>query len=422
MFRLDGAGEVLDALEAGGAAIVRGQLVSAADGRAVPVPDPQGDPHPGGIKKFASLLGPGTWDCSRRDGEPWDAYVARNALARLGEGAVERADGAEVFVDLAIVTQDETRMFQLPAYLREALERVADTGRFYDWRPHTAEGRRVRYARAAPGSLYGGLIAETAADVPLDARYLGIEGRTRDLRRLAEMPHLETLEVWRANDAAMRVVGQLAGLRTLVVHESRIATLDALEPLPRLEQFWFPGAASLRDPSALERIPTLRAVWMDVSGLKSLDWAARLTRLRALFVTGGLTTLPTLAPLAGLTELRHLTVGHVRIKDKSLRPLHALRQLETLEVPDRFPLEEMAALAATLPGTGGIPRQAFTWSEGPGIGGWCRKCGATDVLFTVGSPVRTLCRACDDAKIRQYAMKWELALSREHARAGTPPV
>jgi hypothetical protein len=53
--------------------------------------------------------------------------------------------------------------------------------------------------------------------------------------------------------------------------------------------------------------------------------------------------------------------------------------------------------------------------------GWCRKCGSTDVLLTIGSPVRTLCRACDDARIRQYAMKWELALSQEHARAGTPP-
>lgn len=429
VFRLEGAGEVLDALQAGGAAIVRGQLVSAPSGAAVPVPDPEDEPEPGGAKKSASLLGsgPGTWDCAREDGERWDAFVARaagvarNAVARLGEGAVARAGGAEVFVDLAIVTEDETRMFQLPAYLREALARVAGTGRFYDWWPHPAEGRRVRYARAVPGSLYG-LIAEKAADVPLDARYLSIEGKARDLRRLPEMPQLETLEVWRANDAAMRIVGQLAGLRTLVVHESRIATLDALEPLPELEVFMFPGASSLRDPSALERIPTLRAVWMDVSGLRSLDWAARLTHIHGLFVTGGLTTLPTLAPLAALTGLRHLTVGHVRIRDKSLRPLHALTALETLEVPDRFALDEMAALAAALPRVQGIPRQAFTWSEGPGIAGWCRKCGATDVLFTVGSPVRALCRACDDAKIRQYAMKWELALSREHARAGTPLV
>lgn len=428
VFPLDGVGDVLHALAAGGAAVVRGQLVSAVDGRAVPLPDPEDAPDAWGTKKFGSLLGfgSGVWDCVREQDEPWDSFVrraaevARETIAGLGEGATERAGGAEVFVDLAWVTEDETRLFQPPAYLAAALERVAETGRFSDWHPSSAEERRLRLARVVPGSFYG-TPAEKAKDVPLDARFVRIEGQARDLARLAELPHLETLVLWRANAKAVGIVSQLAGLRTLEVRESRIATLDGLEALPNLEVFTFPGASSLRDPSALERIPTLRAVWMDVSGLRSLDWTAGLTQLRSLFVTGGLTTMPTLTPLAGLTGLRHLVVGHLRVKDRSLRPLHALEGLETLRVPDRFPLEEMAALAAALPHTQGIPRQAFTWSEGPGIAGWCRKCGATDVLLTIGSPVRTLCRACDDGKIRQYAMKWELALSQEHARAGTPP-
>lgn len=429
VFGLREVGEVLDALEAGGAAVVTGQLVTAADGAAVPLPDPEEEADPAGIRKFASLLGfgPGTWDCVREVGEPWDAFVERTAavarpsIARLAQGAAERAGGADVFVDLAWVTEDETRLFQVPAYLAQGLARVAETGRFYAWHPAQAEERRLRLARAVPGSFYG-TPAARAADVPLDARFVRIEGQARDLARLAEMPHLETLVLWRANDRAMRVVSRLSGLRTLDVRESRIETLDGLEALPELEVFVFAGATRLRDTRALDRIASLRAVWMDVSSLRSLDWAAGLTQLRSLFVTGGLTTLPTLAPLAGLTGLRHLVVGHVRVKDRSLRPLHALRGLRTLEVPDRFPLEELAALAAALPRTEGIHRRAFVPTEGRGIMGWCRTCGSTDVLLTVGSPVRTLCRACDDGRIRQYAMKWELALSQEHARAGTPPV
>ncbi|WP_420126372.1 hypothetical protein [Longimicrobium sp.] len=427
-FRLDGAGEVIDALAAGGAAVVRGQLVYALDGAAVPVPDPQGEPDAGGAKKFAALLGfgPGTWDCTREEDERWEAFaersaaVARAAVAWLGEGAVERAGGAEVFVDLAWVTEDETRLFQPPAYLAQALSAAADTGRFHDWSACSAEDRRVRYARPVPGSFYG-LPADRAKDVPLDARFIRIEGKARDLARLMEMPHLETLVLWRANARAMGVISQLSGLRTLDLHESRIPTLEGLEALSKLELFLFPGASALRDPSALERIDSLRAVWMDVSGLRALDWAAGLTQLRSLFVTSGLNTIPTLAPLSGLTGLLHLTVGHLRVKDRSLRPLHVLKGLRTLRVPDRFPLEEVAALAAALPHTEGIPRQAFLPTEGRGIMGWCGTCGSTDVLLTVGSPQRTLCRACDDGKIRQHAMKWELALSREHARAGTPP-
>jgi hypothetical protein len=428
VFALDGVGEVLDALAAGGAPIVRGQMISAVDGVAVPLPDPVEGPDAGGMKKFASLLrvaGPGAWDCVREAGESWDAFVARSgevardAIRRLGEGAEERAGGAPVFVDLSWVTQDETRIFQPPAYLRGALERVAETGRFHDWLPSPAEEMRLRTAgHAVPGSFYG-MPAEKAKDVPRDARFVRIEGQARDLARLAELPHLETLVLWRANAKAMGIVSRLSGLRTLDLHESRIATLDGLEALPELKVFVFAGASSLRETSSLERIASLRAVWMDVSGLRSLDWASRLTQLRSLFVTGGLTTMPTLAPLAGLEGLRHLVVGHLRVKDRSLRPLHGLQGLRTLEVPDRFPLEEMAALAAALPNTEGIPRQAFVPTAGRGIMGWCRKCGSTDVLLTIGSPVRTLCRACDDAKIRQYAMKWELALSQEHARAGT---
>lgn len=428
VFRLDGAVQVVDALEAGGAAVVRGQLVSGREGAAIPVPDPEGEPDPGGMKQFAALLGfgPGAWDCAREAGEPWGAFVKRAAaaarahIARLGEGAEERAGGGEVFVDLAWVMEDELAMFQPPAYLAQALARVPETGRFYDWHPCAAEGRRLRLAHVAAGSFYGS-IAERAAEVPADARFVRIAGQARDLERLAELPNLETLVIWRANERALRVVSRLSGLRTLDVRESRIETLDGLERLPALELFVFGGAPRLRDPSVLERIATLRGVWMDVSGLRSLDWAARLTQLSSLFVTGSLTTLPTLAPLSGLTGLRHLVVGHVRVKDRSLRPLHALKGLQTLEVPDRFALEELAALAAALPHTGGIPRQAFVPSEGRGIMAWCRACGSTDVLLTVGAPVRTLCRACDDARIRKYAMKWELALSQEHARAGTPP-
>ena len=427
VFALDALGEALQTLRAGGAAVVRGQLVTAEDGVVVPVPDPEDAPDAAGLKRFASLLGlgPGGWDCVRHEGEPWNAFVARSvnaarhAVDALGEGAAERAGGAEVFVDLAWVTEDETAMFRIPAYLAQALERVAETAGFHDWRPAAAEDRRVRVARPVPGSFYGPTAAAAAA-LPRDARFANVEGQARDLARLPELPRLETLEVWRANHRAMGVIGQLAGLRTLVVRESRIETLDGLDGLPRLETFMLAGATRLRDTSALARIPTLRAVWMDVSSLRALDWAAPLTQLATLFVTGDLTTLPTLDPLAGLTGLRHLVVGHVRVKDRSLRPLHALKGLQSLEVPQRFPLEELAALAAALPHTSGIPRQAFAPRRGPGIQGWCRTCGSTDVLLTIGTPVRTLCRACDDVRIRQYAMKWELALSQEHARAGTP--
>lgn len=423
VFRLDGVDEVLDALAAAGAAVVSGQLVAVADGAAVPIPDPADEPDPGGEKKFEALLdmGPSRWRCVRAEGEAWDAFVlrttdaARQALARLGMGAAERAGGGEVFVDLAWVTEDEPRLFDLPAYLRGAYDRLGDTGRFNDLTVPLWEGLRVRWAGAADGSFYGAP-ADRVAAVPRDARYANVNGRARDLARLAELERLEHLEVWRSDDRALEVVGSLPGLRVLELPETRATNLDALAGLPALEVLSV-GGNRLRDVSGLAKVASLRALWISVASLGHLDWAAPLTQLRSLFFTGGLTTLPTLAPLSGLGDLRHLVVGHVRIKDKSLRPLHALKALRTLEVPERFPLEEMAALAAALPNVQGIPRQAFVASEPGKVTAWCNVCGSTDVLQTIGMPVRVLCRACDDAKIRKYALKWEMVLSQEQARA-----
>jgi hypothetical protein len=422
LFRLDSVGEVVDALEAGGAAVVCGQLVSVVDGRALPVPGPEERPWDG-TEQFASLygLGPSGWRCVRGRGEAWGAYVLRSAevaregIALLGRGAVERAGGGEVLVDLAPATADEPRLFQAPAYLRDALGRVGDTGRWSDVRLVPDEALRGTWAGPAAGSFYGPA-AGSLADVPRDARFVRVDGRAKDLARLAELPRLEHLAITGGGDAALRVAGGLPGVRVLEVRDSRAASLDGLARMPALEVLWFEGTRA-RDASALATVEHLRALWIDVSPLGDLEWAAPLKRLRSLFFTGGLTTLPSLAPLSGLAGLRHLVVGHVRIKDRSLRPLHGLTGLETLEVPDRFPLEELAGLAAALPRVQGIPREAFVTTDGAALIGWCRACRSRDVVLTIGAPVRTLCRACDDAKIRRYALRWELALSQEHARA-----
>lgn len=421
LFRLDTAGEVLDALHAGGAAVVAGALVTAKGGGALPVEGVE-EAAWNGTRQFADAFGygPGGWRCVRTPGEAWDAFVARaaevarEAVALLGRGAADHADG-EVFVDLAWVTEDEPRLFRVPAYLREAHARLAETGRWGETNLHPSEELRVTWAGAVDGSFYGGA-ADAVASIPPDARFARVNGRAKDLARLADLPHLEHLVVIGGDNNAVRVAGGLAGVRVLEVRESRAATLDGLAGMPALEVLTF-GGTRLKDASALARLEGLRALWMDVSPLRALDWAAPLTQLRSLFFTGGLTTLPTLALLSALTELRHLVVGHVRIKDRSLRPLHPLRKLETLELPHAFPSTELAALAAALPEVRGIPREAFVTTDGSRLLGWCRACRSRDVVLTVGAPVRTLCRACDDARIRKYALQWELALSQEQARA-----
>ena len=393
-------GAAIAALEAGGAAIVCGTLLArCADGA--------------GTAPLGDAFDP-VWRCTRPPQEPWAEYVRRSAAAARDAiegrlGAAEREGIEYPFVDLAWTTADEPRLFDVPAYLREGIERVPETGGFFAGAPAQFEHLRVVWTAPAPGSFYAPA-APRVREIPAEARFARVDGRAKDIAALAERSDLEVLEVHYAGEAALAAAAALPRLRHLELSDLRSPTLDALRGHGTLATLRCAPAGRLRDAPAVAELPALRALFLDVDGVRDLASLAGAAQLEALCFTGSLITLPSLAPLASLARLRHLWVGHVRVKDGSLRPLHGLAALETIELPERFTVEELAALSAALPRTAGLPDQPFVErSVIRRIG--CPRCRGHEVVETVGKPVRLLCRACDDAKLRKHALRWEMALA-----------
>src|SRR4030095_8997101 len=94
--------------------------------------------------------------------------------------------------------------------------------------------------------------------------------------------------------------------------------------------------------------------------------------------------------------------------DETLEPLHALTQLETLEITHvyTFALEDFARLARALPNTTGhclVPYFTASWA------GVCPKCGSARVALTAPPPrsPRMACPSCHADRLRRHEARWK---------------
>jgi hypothetical protein len=143
----------------------------------------------------------------------------------------------------------------------------------------------------------------------------------------------------------------------------------------------------------------------------SLEALAQLTKLEDLL----LTTLPSwynksqnvesLRPLAALLKLRKLNLAGVLAEDKDLSPLHGLKSLREVFVPNIYPQEELARLA------GQLPKVRRDWFLNPFVRMdevECKKCGNTKVMLS-GSDIRprVICPTCQEKKFNACVRRSE---------------
>jgi hypothetical protein len=152
------------------------------------------------------------------------------------------------------------------------------------------------------------------------------------LDEIARMPALETLYLQRVTATDLRPLAALPRLRRLIVKDA--TRIDDLT--------WVAGLAAI-ETLGLENLKRVA----------SLEPLSGLTGLRALGVEGSMWTpmrVATLQPLAALTGLEYLFLTNLRVADRSLRPLHGLSGLRSLQCARWYEDGEFAALAAALPG------------------------------------------------------------------------
>lgn len=122
------------------------------------------------------------------------------------------------------------------------------------------------------------------------------------------------------------------GLQGLYVKWSGIKSIEAIATAKKLAFFHLGSSTQLVSIEPLVRVKNL--IWLEVENIKriqDLGVLGKLKQLQGLAIEGSIWTtqrVDSLAPLAQLRSLRHLSIANLRAKDKTLRPLFSLSSLE----------------------------------------------------------------------------------------------
>ena len=174
-------------------------------------------------------------------------------------------------------------------------------------------------------------------------------------------------------------------------------------------------APEVRDLSFLERLPSLRTLYLDDLRSMDLETLPELPLLTGLHLAGG-TWRPmkpsSLEPLTRLPGLTYLRIVNVRPANGSLEPIGRLSALRELFLPNFFAMEEFARLAAALPAVrSNVSTPFFGASDGEVVTlplSACPQCGGARARLT-GRPSGNVCMSCDAARVRRRVARWELA-------------
>lgn len=255
------------------------------------------------------------------------------------------------------------------------------------------------------------------AGVPADVAAAEIHGLVvKDFSPLTQMKRLKALRAVPDGNKQLASLGELTGLKTLVLEhapQKALACIGGLTQLEALSLFKFGGATF----SGLDSLAALRHLVVEhAPKLSSLQALAHLSKLETLEISTPASwdasrrtiKVESLAPLAALKNLRHLTLRGVEPAKGGLEPLAKLKRLETLDVSHvyRFTLADHARLAAQLPKTKGHALQAAYTMNVP-FG--CKTCGTAVMFLTAPGPrgKPSLCPKCDKAKLEAHVAEFE---------------
>lgn len=198
-------------------------------------------------------------------------------------------------------------------------------------------------------------------------------------------------------------------LRSLILRDLHTRNLGFLERFSDLEnlQVW-----QSKDVTSLDGIQTLRKLdWLSLSELgplSSLRPLSTLDGLKELFLSGGVwkdqKILGDFLPLAELRSLRQLSITNVR-GPVDFTPLLDFDRLESLNVATaKFPVSEMARLAAKYP----FWHQQRPWlqplQDDPT---GCSRCGKARTILLLQRKKAIWCEHCESVRLGRLLSEFE---------------
>lgn len=193
---------------------------------------------------------------------------------------------------------------------------------------------------------------KTLEDTPDE---LAINGKTKNLEKLASFPKINKLWIFTVNQKQFETILNYIKPKILYIYEMRVENLSSLEKLTDIEEIhmcWNTKATTLWDLTH-----NIKLISLSIEDFSKLDNVAPLKHsenLKKLNLSGGIwksLNIDTLEPLKYLSNLKDLTLMNIRVKDESLKPLSCLHQLQELNISNQFPTEEYARLSIILKNT-----------------------------------------------------------------------
>ena len=136
-----------------------------------------------------------------------------------------------------------------------------------------------------------------------------------------------------------------------------IANLTDLSPLrkcKRLRHLAIRDNTKLKTLNDLRGLPLESLVLEETRRLQDLSPVTTLKKLKRFEYGGGwgkAFAVNSLEPLTAVPSLENLHLQNARVKRKGIKPLAGCKKLKVLELPNSFPVEDFAFLAARLPRT-----------------------------------------------------------------------
>jgi len=195
------------------------------------------------------------------------------------------------------------------------------------------------------------------AKLKTSTKEISIKGDVKNVERLHNLRSLRKVYlVTTTQDQFDRILPFLTHITELTIYEVRctdLSGLNSLTSLEKLELEWNTKIEKLWDMSKLTSLRTLSVT--DFTKLTDISEISEMTWLENLEISGGINnklSLKSVRPLSRLKHLKSLDLSNVEINDESsILPLVNLKQLEKLNIPNRFPTEEIARLSVELPNT-----------------------------------------------------------------------
>ncbi|HEX7813990.1 hypothetical protein [Dyella sp.] len=195
--------------------------------------------------------------------------------------------------------------------------------------------------------------AHTAADIPPGATDVVLLRIKRSHKGIAGQPQIRRLWAHNVDQAYLDEITPLRDLESLYMTRVTATDLSALRDMPKLQSLSVIDATKLTTLDWLPRTPTLRALALEnLKRIESVDALSSLPQLRAVAIEGSMWTpmrIASLQPLAALHALEYVFLTNLRVADKSLEPLHGLKQLKALHCADFYNAAQFRKLALAQP-------------------------------------------------------------------------